>query len=316
MNIAFNKLYDGIVLISVGIVLMLNVTGLVDWRIWLFYVNFWPLIIILIGFKLILSVNKNYQNIVLIFQTLLFIVVMFGGVIYFQSNKQNIFNESRTKYTNQIADTNTDNAIILKYDLKFAYGKFVIVDTDNVNADLVKMDGNYNENFATPKIDSVIDNKTNTVTFTQSQTRFNLFTFNNEINEYNFTLKNKDTSEMKVDLGAGDLNMTLNSLYINDFIQNIGAGNVEITIQDTAMINNIEISVGAGKSTLIIPKNYSYKVDYQIGAGSIVLDDDTVGGLGNKATNVKSDNYSENSKIIKITANIGAGQVVIKHASK
>jgi hypothetical protein len=316
MNIAFNKLYDGIVLISVGIVLMLNVTGIVDWRIWLYYINFWPLIIILIGFKLILSVNKNYQNIVLIFQTLLFIVVVFGGVVYFQANKQSILNDATTDFNKNISDINTDNSTLLKYDFKFAFGKFNITDTDNVNAELISLSGSYNENFAAPQLTSRIDNNTNTIAFTQTQRGFNMFSLNSAINEYNLVLKNKNTSEIKIELGAGDLNMLLKDIYVNDLVQNIGAGNAEINIEESSMINNIEISVGAGKSTLIIPKDYSYIVDYQIGAGSIVFDDSIVGGLGNKANNVKSNNYSDNTKIINITANIGAGQVIINHASK
>jgi predicted membrane protein len=90
----------------------------------------------------------------------------------------------------------------------------------------------------------------------------------------------------------------------------VGAGSLDITLGESAIPETIDINVGAGEITLTLPESIGILVTYDLGVGSINLDDTSIDGVG-KETNYKSTNYDTATKKVVITASVGVGELTI-----
>jgi predicted membrane protein len=81
-------------------------------------------------------------------------------------------------------------------------------------------------------------------------------------------------------------------------------------LDEKSVPETMNISVGAGEVTLTLPENVGLLVSYNLGVGSIKLENTTVDGVG-KETDYKSSNYDTAEKKISIIASVGVGELTI-----
>jgi len=316
MAVLFKKLYDGIVLISLGIILLLNVTGYVGWGIWLFYLNFWPLLLIIAGFRLVLSIKKGLEGIVYLFQILFWLAVIFGGLYYYKTNNEIISTQQVKEFSYAIA---TDNNFIGKevsFDFEFSYGEYYLYDTDNTNKDIIKVEGEHTTNINDPQVYTDVRETSTTIYYRQVGNGMFFIPFYNPINNFELTLGSLINNKIKVNLGAGKLTTDFKYSKTNIFEVNIGAGEMITLITDNAEISLIDAKIGAGKMVISLPLNYGYIISYNVGAGSLKLEDKEMGGLATVGSDVKSSNIEIARKIITINVSVGAGEFDLQYASK
>jgi hypothetical protein len=320
MNVALNKLYDGIVLITIGIVLVLNIGGWVDWSIWLFYLNFWPLILIVAGFKLILSVKKNYVNIAIIIQTILWIVVFFAGIIYTIKHMALPGNTVMNYYATVLSD-NSERLLPVSYNLNMGIGEYTITNaSDNAEHPELAVSGQYSQSLGQPALSKKVVN-TNTdatlqLSYDMEEQSFTFGVFNSNTYKMDMQLGKQQIESLDMDLGVGKTTLNLNGLKAGSVSTNIGVGEITLNINDASQIHSLDVKVGVGQATIVLPKDAIYDLDYQAGLGSTNLNDQQLGGVGSKGSTTNSTNLElETKNIIHITANVGIGQIIIKNAS-
>ena len=74
-NHKYSTVIIGCTIIFIGLIFLLNSTGILSWYIWLYFFKFWPLFLIFLGIKLIFS-NSKIINIVLFILAVLLLVVI------------------------------------------------------------------------------------------------------------------------------------------------------------------------------------------------------------------------------------------------
>jgi len=314
MDIVLKKLNEGIVLMSIGIILLFNVTGFIDWGIWLFYLNFWPIILIFAGFRLVLSIVKSFQTIIIIFQIILWLLIIFGGVVYYKSHSYNGYSLSAKEYYYALSTDNNIN-VPVAYDLNFSFGDYDISDTDNSTYDAIVVDGKYSESFGLPIVTSLVTENEIKYSFKQEKEFFVLNGFINTPNNFKIVLGRKNISDMQIDLGAGKLTSKLANVKIENLDINIGAGESLIEFANEVEVGNMNIKVGAGKITLVLDKSYRYSIDYNVGAGSINVENKSVGGLASRGNTTNISANTDSKKVLSINIDIGAGEFVLDYDS-
>lgn len=307
MNVSLKKLSDGVFLISIGIVLLLNSAGYLGWGIWLFYINFWPLLLITAGFKLILSVKPAYQNIAEIFNIVIMIVVFFGG-IYFYKNVEN-------KIISISDSVQGDTSSVVNYDFEFGFGEYKLSDVDYTDNTLLDFDAQYSSTLKTPDLIKESTGNETMIMFSDDNASYFSLDRLMDKRKFDFNFNAKNINNFNIDLGAGKVVSKVNNSYIADYTQNIGAGQFDMYVTDNAEIDTLTIKVGAGESNLYLDPTYNFEVNYKVGVGELVVLDEEYGGLGLNGTKstVAYGKNVDTSKDMVINVDIGAGKVVIKY---
>jgi len=89
----------------------------------------------------------------------------------------------------------------------------------------------------------------------------------------------------------------------------VGAGSLTATYRSEALPNNpLELTVGAGSATLIIPQEVGIRLEYNLGLGKIVVDGNSLTGQGLYTT----ENYQQATTKLSLKAEVGLGQLAIE----
>jgi fatty acid desaturase len=94
---SYKDLTGAITLISVGIIFLLNTTGILSWNVWEYIFRFWPFMLILVGIKILLPNNKT-SSITIAVIYLLAIAYVFISAYYYSVGQSLPF------FTNQLND--------------------------------------------------------------------------------------------------------------------------------------------------------------------------------------------------------------------
>lgn len=78
------KVFGGLFLIFLGVIFLLNNLGFIGWDIWLAFANFWPLILVAVGIRLIFRNN-------IIAQIIAFLLILGIPLIYYLGYGSRIF---------------------------------------------------------------------------------------------------------------------------------------------------------------------------------------------------------------------------------
>jgi len=312
MSFSFKKLYDGIVLLSLGLIFLLITLGLVDWGIWLFYLNFWPILLIFFGFRLLASIKKGYEKFVIIMQIIAWIVIIFGGFAYYKVNGN--FKGLNLKFAQAIETDNMMRVLSYDYQVKLATGDLRVTDSISTDNRIVIISGEYSDIIGKPVLKSVIDGAFTTVTLENEKNSTFWYPFANYKNSISMDIHNQNNLNLNTDIGAGKIDIKLAKYSYQNIGVNVGAGEISISLTDNAQVASIVASVGTGKITISLPKDYAYILDYSVGAGSVIIGQSESGGVGTNGKRVKSTNYNDADKKVDINASSGLGQIIVEYS--
>jgi hypothetical protein len=101
MNIG--RIRNGAILLSAGVVLLLNTTNYVDWTVWLKIFSLWPVALIAIGIELLFK--KSRLAFIAFISPLLFFATILGPALFFDSDFVDIYRTSRTYHLSRDLDS-------------------------------------------------------------------------------------------------------------------------------------------------------------------------------------------------------------------
>ena len=313
-----------IFLVSIGILFLLNTTNIVPWGIWLQIFRFWPILLILAGLKIILPENKVGQIVYPIVYTLF--IIFIGATSYFFTKTQRVpfLPESVSNCIFNRCE-NMDDSELMESDSYVNLADYTDITSRTLDINVAASTLYLNDEIADYFLHSEMKDYTETnkptlentskdgvLTTVFDNTRIhNWGWWNFKSPEYTLTLgQNTIPTDITIDLGAGEGIVNLESATVKTFRTSVGAGSLDITLGENAIPETIDMNVGAGEITLTIPENVGILVAYDLGVGSIKLENTTVDGIG-KETSYKSANYDTATKKVTITASVGVGELTI-----
>ncbi len=332
-------------LIFLGLVFLLNTTGLITWEIWSVLLRFWPLLIIFAGLNLIVQESKVFRIIIGVISIIVFLLVFLFAIGVTTTDKlPNTMHNRFTEWLDHVEDTSRveDEASISIEDyedvesktihINMNVGQLSLVNEDSDN--YLSLDAEYPTTYDTPEIienfdegnldiDIDLNKRSNGFFFTtrnppkyflkmgQSDIPTDL-AFDLGAGSADIDLNNYNIQSLDLVASAGRLNTILAEMYIEKLQLDVGAGQLNLDIKDDFDVrNDIKAKIGAGQLVVNIPEDFGYTINGNLGVGSIKLRDKDVSGLGRDLEDIKSSNYDDAEIILEFDVDVGVGQFVI-----
>lgn len=320
------RIFTALDLITIGIVLLLNTTGVIGWKIWVELLRFWPLFIVSAGIGIIFSFSNWSKVIGKILTYLLFLAMLFfagvntitGSTLVDDFRKGlpdfltsswftvNTGNNDQTKETNYLRSDYLGIKEV-SMDMSFGKGEVNIADiaTDNT---LISVLASYSRYDSAYTISQNTDNSKLAIKFDTGKSFEGFMFFSNSSPRYQINLDEAlVNNEINIKLGAGEMIMDLKKINMNSLSANTGAGKFSATFSNFSLPKSMDLEVGAGEMVLTMPKDAGYKLKYKVGVGEVNIDGKEVGvGLGTNNI-MMSDNYSSSLNKVDIDLNVGVG---------
>lgn len=318
-------------LIFIGIVFLLNTTGIVGWSIWSYILRFWPIFLILAGVRLILNKSVVTEIILTILSVILFSFV--GIFSYISATSRNlpfvptnignyILDNHNRFFIGREPNMNEDETISLDeyesvekrtLDINIGASKFDLDDNPE-SEDYLSLNSKYTKDFIEPSLKSELTAEKVLAIDFETVSPKRITGWNNTRTEFNFTIGKTDLkTDINIILGAGKGEVDLKSLTVENIAAKIGAGELIFTLDDKAIPSTLNIEVGAGSMILNIPESIGYKLSYDLGIGEISENGNEIATFSNNDGNYESENYDNSELKIEIVAKVGVGSLEINN---
>lgn len=321
-----NKDYVGaIFLIFLGTVFLLNTTGILEWNVWLNIIHYWPIFLILGGLRLILGRSTASTIIISILAFTAFFWV--GMSAYLNSTTSHPFPRSFSRVfrytTTQEAEDRSKEILIEKneypevenvnYNFNLGISQFTI--SDGID-DYLYLDAKYTSMYGEPEIEEISKDSELAISMKEQSGSFSFPFFNFKSPNYDFVLGTELLSDITIDNGVGAGNIEFDTQHIRNLTINTGTGDMVLTLSiDSIPSDILKLNTGTGSLTVNLPSEVGYEIDYNVGVGELTLGEKKIGGIGQNAEGIKSDNYDTAEKIVTIEADIGVGELNIKFSN-
>ncbi len=313
-----------IFLVIVGIVFLLNTTGVVGWAIWTYVVRFWPILIVLIGIRIILG-NSVFARIIGVILTILLTTAAFG-IAYMQLTSKSfnflpskvnnwvlqggggMFNLGQEIVESTLSLSPTEYAVVSERSIVMDVGacKFNIAEEESIT-EYITIDSKYPKSNKEPELIDSLESGVLNINFNgASSDTFLLFY---DESEYDIVLGQLSIpSSFDIKLGAGNGVIILEETPVKDFWAEVGAGKLDVEMgTDSIPSGEIRLVVGAGKMNLKIPNRVGYILEYDLGVGEITIGGSSVSGMSAGRGKYTSPNYSSTDIKLNMYVNVGVG---------
>nr|MBC7245163.1 hypothetical protein [Chloroflexota bacterium] len=255
-----------LLLIAAGVLLLLNQMGKLPWSVWGTLWRFWPVILILIGLEILISMGRS---IIWYIVGLLIALVVLAGVIGYA-----VYQGEKVAVTSPVTRTETISEAMQDADtghitLKFGAGRVDI----GVLADSPKfMEGEL-------VYARYLLQAERTFRIQNGRAEFSLFARSQPIpfwipgdvagEHWVLRFTPRIPLEMDVSTGVGEVDMDLSGLRVTRLDIRTGVGETVITFPAAAGLTQASIEAGVGAITVQIPKTVGARIHVSKGLGSV-----------------------------------------------
>lgn len=313
----------GVLLVSIGVLFLLNNFGIVPWSVWGQLWRLWPMILILGGVRLLLG-STWVANIIVTLITLavcgsIFVLVLVASSTYGETIKQNL-PWVPTNFWNQFSLGNQEQNIMIVVspedypDVKnrtvdISAGGQKIVLSDTTEDDLFALSGIYYHPSWKPTVKTTQENQDVSIVVDTTQNGPNVFWGALVPSSYTLTLGQPDlTTDLIFSLGSGTATVDLQYMMINQLVIDMGSGSFELTLDELAIpTEKSSITIGSGSFTLRLPEEIGVSIEHAIGSGVLTIDGTQIDDDGTYTTS----NYKSAKTTIDLSLKMGSGKVSI-----
>ncbi|HEQ65397.1 MAG TPA: hypothetical protein ENN64_01025 [bacterium] len=342
-----------ITMIFVGIVLLLNTMGILSWSVWVIVIRFWPVIVMLVGIKFILGKSKIAALIFAFIITLLYILVFLFSFIRTDADLFPKFYNRLPQFIRDMKVSSSDffsfgsygeekyykvvldiediaDKVIVEVDLPM--GNLSVTDDTNgieefdSEKDALYFESYYYKYAGESSVKSVYDKDNSEMKYQVLAAKIKGVTYGKYgLIDWDKVFDDRFKYDLKINcalaesydyhlkLGAGNLELELSEISLNNATVDLGTGNAVLRINDFFnKSGEIDISIGVGNAELYLPDDAEYKISYTLGGGNISLDDKQLSGLGRDGE-ILSDGYGREDDIsVDIKVDIGLGNFELR----
>ncbi|MGO1243307.1 MAG: LiaI-LiaF-like domain-containing protein [Sphingobacterium sp.] len=260
-----NKITSGIWFVFIGLILLLQNLNVIEFN-FIAIIKYWPLLIVILGVNLIVQ-NRQYGSYLKIVCNVLFL-----GWIFFVG-----MTAPKSDWTSHLFNNNKIAFDGLDEDGSYVTQARIPMDSINIDQASLELNGgasNFSLNgvngidliqASSPTQDMVI-NLENKVSGDKSKLELNLKPTKGNSKTGSVEAKiNKNVQwDMEFNIGASKVTADLSDITFKHFELNGGASNIDLILGEPNLTtSNLDISSGASKITLRIPKQAAVKLKYE-----------------------------------------------------
>jgi len=301
----------GLFVLFIGVLSLLANSGILTWAFLLdLLITYWPILIIVAGIKLVGDAQLKTRYFGIILDFILFACIILAAVfakdqilIHQTTQPERIVAKSVVRSQYPVATTK-------EYILNFGAADLTVSDQTTLNQ-YALVSGPEN---CTVTTNNDRNDTTASITIKNSPMK-KFLRFSNLRNPQRYSIELGVTelpASIDLTLGASKGKLLLEQTMLSKLSTTVGAGYLDITLSGNSITRDINLEVGAGKTTLRLIGETNVRVNYTIGAGNVTVNSPALkqikqlGGLGTEGEY----DVSPNPQII-INTSVGAGAVDI-----
>lgn len=298
-----------LLLIGLGLILLLNNLGILHTQIWHTLGRFWPVLLILAGLQH-LSRRSRTSGFLAFLSTLLII----GGVIILSIPDLSWGTKWKDYFNEETANTTLVTAanswpFITSQDIQFNQGIGHSRIQDQPSSPLLlKLEAKQPVWMNPPELSSHSE-QSSTLRSTINVGNHHGIYWWTDTADYTLTLaQSAIPTNLHLSIGAGSSDVELISKRIQQFNIELGAGNLTMSLNRLSLPSNeSSLRIGAGSATIHLPKDIGLQIHPNVGLGNITLNGSN---LAHNQTYTSTDFDNSLTKVV-LSIEIGTGSVTI-----
>ena len=250
-----------VLLIALGVVLLLQTTGVLPWQLWGDIWRWWPVLIIALGINIAFGGRITWLSGTLTAIAIAVLaIVMFA--LYFQSDfgVESVHSLDEPLLEAETADVTID----------IGAGTLSLGSLPADSASLVEGDL---RSFGVSDVQTSVTRSGDHAEIDLSADGFNLDFFGSGERRWDVRMSPLPRASIDVDAGASNLSLDLRDMNVSDVSIDGGAVDIEILAPVDAGHVNIDIDVGAASIVVIIPDHVGARIDTDAGISDLDIDE-------------------------------------------
>ena len=297
----FSKPLDGILIGTIGLVLLYNTLGIVPYSFWLELVTLWPVLIIALGFSILGGVTRN--RIIAALPTLIIIATLLFALFYVSGPlRPRIELTSVNKSRAAIPGVKTGEATI-----DFSVGELDLGSTGM----LYDLNAREFGDERGPQIDfSRTDEKVEIGLKARDDVHFYKW---DEQRAWNLMLSKDIDWRLKVDAGVSDSDLDLSELDVSSVDIDGGVGSMRVRIGDRSERVDAKIDTGVSECRIMVPKSSGVRLSLDRGLSAVDFRDIDLDKISeNGLTVYETKGFANASKKIDLDVDMGVASFIVE----
>lgn len=289
-----------LVLISMGVLFLLNNLGVVDWNVWTLLFRMWPVLIVAIGLDLIFGRRSGIWQAI----TVIVLIGLFAGAFWLFDVTENTWTgEKIVRPVLQEAGDANDAQVNIKMNI----GSLMLGALPPLSEYLIAGDVEISE-YETLTDDLRISDGSIIYQLSSEGQQYHpgwLFTENgNQDKRWELLLTPNLILDLEVDTGVGKTDLDLSGLELSNLKINSGVGEVSVTLPDFGDYR-VQVSAGIGKMEIFFPADIGLRVSVDGGIGS----ESIIGNFFQEGGYYYSENYRTSEDQVELFIDGGIGNI-------
>ncbi|HEY5119101.1 MAG TPA: DUF5668 domain-containing protein [Anaerolineales bacterium] len=282
--------------IGLGIVLLLQQLGMMQWSIWDIAFRFWPLLIVAVGVDILVA-RRSFLGAVA--GLVILLALLLGGIYLMGPGpaRGTVISSEKVSYPLEVASS-------AEYNLSSGAGKIQIGPLPAASANVIE--GTLGQTVSgSVTADHKLSNGKVIVSIQSNWLRAYVFSRGDEF-LWNLSLARKIPLDVRLNMGAGEIIANLADMSPTSVDVKIGVGHLSLVLPSGGDLN-VTISIGVGAAEISVPAGASISVECTTGVGTCNLPN----GSGFWNQSYTSPGYDAAKFQIKIAISMGVGQASV-----
>ena len=288
-----------VLLIALGVLLLLQTTGILSWNLWAGIWRLWPVLLIAIGINIIFGARMPWVAGILIAAVLAIGIALaaFSGAFVINGFSRGV--DTISSFHELLGETES-----VGVNINFGAGELRLDSLPPGSPNLVEADFQGREaEVSVNRFDRSAD-----LDISNGDFDFGFLRINDRA-IWDVSLSPSPTMFLDLNAGASEMTLDLSKLKVHDLSIDAGAADIEIVMPSDAGNVNADIDIGAADLIIIIPEGVGARIDADTAAGSLSIDQ---GRFRKQGDFYLSPDFEELANRIYLSIDSGASSVEIR----
>jgi hypothetical protein len=293
----------GIFLIGIGVVLLFNNIGLLGWDVWYDLLRFWPILLICFGLE---RVFRESRLSALAYLSPLVLAFTFVGVMYYQGFSKEGEDFDTWEYEGELHRWVVDDEgpyTGVRLNIDFGVGSLWLKEGEGA-----LLSAKFNCDRDPPRCRYEEDDGEASIKIRSEEHRFSIFSRKHR-NEGRIEVSGRYPLDLRLDVGACDLDLDLSELQLADLVLDGGVCNIDLRFGDRSEHLRVNIDVGVSDLDIEIPEGVGLKVTKDTALSS--FNHRGIRLAKRSGSTYLSEDYTSAEKRIDLHLDAGVSSVVI-----
>ncbi len=251
------RLRTGLLLILVGVVLLLNTTGLVEWNLWENLLTLWPIFLIAIGIEKIFAASERLKSFAYI-SPLVIVATFAYAVVAGTQDDGSSWRDDGDNGTFEWFTAATPTAKRVKMSADFGSGRLVV--SDGATADHLA-EGRFTHRGRKPRIETAQADSVLTIQLSRTEGVKRHRTIGSRDRErWIIKLSDKLPIDLSLDAGGAQLGLELTNLPVERLGLSAGAADIDLSLGSKSPMVDCGIDCGAASIDVTIPASAGLRI--------------------------------------------------------